>query len=142
MLSNPLKFGRNQGAELLKFHLEDFHKMCRSPSHPLAPKGRTLWPSRRGLDELEDVIRLLAALYDGGRGSTWSRILAIEKNRPALHLRKRIKELVDRAVGLCGELPRALEIARQARGGSVAAKACLKDLQKCIDGQAGLMSVE
>jgi hypothetical protein len=137
-----LKSIRDKVTELLDFHLEGINQMCRARGDPLAPKGQTLWPSSRDLDELSGAIRSAASLYDRGNGSTWSCILAIQNKRPSLNLQKRIEGMVDRASKLYGELPRAIEIQRQAKEGSAAAEACFKDLQKCFDGQARIMSIK
>jgi hypothetical protein len=68
--------------------------------------------------------------------------LAIQNKRPSLKLRKRIEDMVDRAAKLYWQKPRATEIEKQAEEGDAKAKACLADLEKCIRGQAEIMSIE
>jgi hypothetical protein len=143
---NKRKFTRDKTAERLVFYVDGCHQMCRAPGDPLrqppALRGETLWPTNEFLEGLSGAIRDLASSYSRGEGSTWSCILAIQNKRPALKLRKRIEDLVDRAFKLRWKLPRALEISREANAGSEPAKACLADLEKCFDGQAGIMSIE
>ena len=118
--------------------------MCREPVGPRAKgaKGLIQWPSDKDLEGLSGAIRDLASLYSRGDGSTWSCILAIQNKRPSLNLQKRIEDLVNRASKFYWKLPRAIEIKRQAKEGHEAAKACFKDLQKCSQGQAGIMSIK
>ena len=118
--------------------------MCREPVGPSAKgaKGLIQWPSDKDLEGLSGAIRDLASLYSRGDGSTWSCILAVQNKRPSLQLRKRIEDLADRASKLYWKLPRAIGIEKQAKEGSVAAEACLKDLQKCYNGQAEIVSIK
>jgi hypothetical protein len=133
---------RDKAVERLEIYLDGCNQMCREPNDPRALEGQTLWPPQGYLDLLERAIRDLASLYSRGEGSTWSCILAIENNRPSLKLKKRIEGLVDRASELSRELPRAIEIYRQAMAGSEAARSCYGDLGKCFDGQSGIMSIK
>jgi hypothetical protein len=68
--------------------------------------------------------------------------MTIENRRPALKLQKRIEDMVDRAAKLHGEPSCAFEIYMQAKEGSVAAQACLTDLEKCFRGRAEIMSID
>jgi hypothetical protein len=132
---------RDKAVGLLEDHLEAINQMCRAPNDPLAPEGLTLWPSDKDLEELSRAIRDLASSYSRGAGSTWSCILAVQNKRPSLKLRKRVEDLVDRALKLSGKLPRAIEIHRQAMAGSEAAMSCFADLGTCFDGRAEIMSI-
>ena len=143
---NERKLIRDKAAERLEFYLDGCHQMCRVPDDPLrqppALRGETLWPDKEFLKGLSRAIRHLASLYGRGKWSTWSCILAIQNKRPALKPRKRIEDMVDRALKLRWKLPRAIEIAKQARKGGIKAEACLADLGKCFDGRAEIMSIE
>jgi hypothetical protein len=134
-----LKERRIDVVRRLKLALKEIDRMCREQGDALA--GPIQWPYDKFLDDLSSDIHCLASLYDLGNKSIWSCILAIENKRTSLNLRGRIEDLVSRASKLY-QVPRAIQIQRQARAGSSNAKACFKNLQKCFKGQREIRSID